>query len=115
MSRKPGYGAYLFLALLILLVSILGNLFSFVHRGDGTSSISAYVSGPEIDINSARREELVLVPGIGESLAEEIVLKREELGGFDSPEDLMSVRGIGRAKFDRLKAFIDVSKGAEKR
>ncbi len=108
MSRRPGYGAYLVLAFLMLLVLAARDIFTSLSGAGTVPASIERAAGPEIDLNRARAGELVLVPGIGASLAREIVRKREELGGFDSVEDLLKVKGIGRDKFERLRAFVRV-------
>jgi competence protein ComEA len=46
-----------------------------------------------------------LIPGIGESLAREIVTYRERRKGFRSVEELKNVRGIGEKKYKDLKVY----------
>ncbi len=55
-----------------------------------------------IDVRSASAKELEMVPGIGTKTAAKIIAVRAE---FASLEDLMTVKGIGPAKFDKLKEF----------
>lgn len=59
--------------------------------------------GALIDINAAAAEELKLLPGIGDSLAKAIVSYREENGAFESLEQLMDVPGIGESRFAAVK------------
>ena len=66
--------------------------------------------GPtQININTATVEELQILPGIGEALAQRIVDYRESNGDFQTIEELMNVSGIGEKKFDNIKEFITVS------
>ena len=60
----------------------------------------------KISINTATAEELCSLPGIGESTALKIILYREEEGMFQTLEELMNVKGIGEAKFEKLKELI---------
>lgn len=64
-------------------------------------------SGP-ININTATKAELMQLPGIGEAMAERIVLYREDHGPFHSPDDLLSVKGIGKKKLENLKPYITI-------
>jgi competence protein ComEA len=58
-----------------------------------------------LDLNRISIEDLCLIPGIGESLAREIITYRKRRGGFRSVEDLKNVRGIGEKKYQNLKGF----------
>jgi comEA protein len=61
-----------------------------------------------VNINTANKNELMTLPGIGEATAERIILHREEIGSFTSIRDLKKVKGIGEKKFDKLKTYIEV-------
>ena len=63
----------------------------------------------KININTATVQELQLLPGIGEALAQRIVDYRETNSNFKTIEELMNVSGIGEKKFDSVKEFITVS------
>ena len=70
-----------------------------------TSSSSVVISG-KISLNTATIDELMTLPGIGESKAEAILKYREEVGAFQSIEELKEVNGIGEAIFDQIKESI---------
>ncbi len=61
-----------------------------------------------LDLNRVSMEDLCLIPGIGESLAQEIITYRERRKGFRSVEELKNVRGIGGKKYQNLKGFFIV-------
>jgi competence protein ComEA len=58
-----------------------------------------------LDLNRISMEDLCLIPGIGESLAREMITYRKRRSGFRSVEDLKNVRGIGEKKYQNLKGF----------
>ena len=62
----------------------------------------------KINLNQAGREELMSLPGIGESKAEAILSYREEKGGFGSIEELMEVPGIKEGVFRKIEERITI-------
>jgi competence protein ComEA len=69
----------------------------------GSGSVTA---GGKINLNTAGPEELDSLPGIGPKTAAAIWQFRQEHGAFQQPEDLMNVKGIGSAKFEKLRDMI---------
>lgn len=61
-----------------------------------------------ININTASKEILVGLPGVGESTAEKIIKYRETHNGFKKIENIMKVKGIGKKKFEKIKEYIFV-------
>lgn len=61
-----------------------------------------------IDLNRATREELLTLPGVGESKADAILNYREKNGGFHSKEELMNITGIKEGVFHKLENMICV-------
>lgn len=65
-------------------------------------------SNEKISINTATKEELLTLSGIGESKADAIVKYREENGKFKTIEDIKNVSGIGDALFEKIKDNITI-------
>lgn len=61
-----------------------------------------------LDLNQADVRRLIQLPGIGPSTARRIVEVRAEKGGFDRPEGLKDVRGIGARTLEELRPRIRV-------
>ena len=59
-----------------------------------------------ININTASKEKLLTIPGIGESKAKAIIKYREENGNFISIEDIQKVDGIGSKLYEEIKIYI---------
>lgn len=62
----------------------------------------------KVNINHASQTELQELPGIGPSLAAQILVYRNENGSFKQVEDLQNVKGIGDAKFQKIKDLVTV-------
>lgn len=55
-----------------------------------------------ISINQAGKEEIMALPGIGDVLAERIVVYRQEHGAFSSVEELLNVEGLGKKRLEEI-------------
>lgn len=75
---------------------------------DNTSSNEAVCIDGKININTASRKELMLLPGIGNTLAERIIAYREDNGKFSSIEELLNIKGIGEVSLKKLYQYITV-------
>ena len=85
--------------------------------GDGLSggaepadNVEASSSGGSdlVNLNTASKEELMTLPGIGEAKAEAILQYRSEHGAFSSAEELLQISGIKEGVFSRIKDRITV-------
>jgi competence protein ComEA len=81
-------------------VTAAGNKAAAPQRAD------AAVSGPLVNLNTAGAAELEQLPGIGPSRAQAILALRTQIKRFDKVEDLMRVKGIGRATFRKLRPML---------
>lgn len=62
----------------------------------------------QININTATKEELMLLDGIGEKMAERIIAYRTEYGLFTSLEQLKNVKGIGEKTYQDIVVYITI-------
>ena len=58
-----------------------------------------------LDLNRVSPEDLCFIPGIGESLAQEIIAYRERRKGVRSVDELENIKGIGEKKYQYLRGF----------
>ena len=62
----------------------------------------------KVDLNSADKDTLKSVPGIGEKLAQRIVALREEKAGLSDIEQIKEIKGFTGGKFDKIKNYLVV-------
>lgn len=78
------------------------------YEGDSVSASTGQGGSTLININTATKEELKSLPGIGDGIAEKIIRYREEKGAFKSTQDIMKVSGIKDKLFSKIKEYITV-------
>ncbi len=66
------------------------------------------VESGKININTATREELMTLPGIGEAKADAILKYRSEVGSFSSIEEIQNISGIKSGVFSKIQDQITV-------
>lgn len=94
-------------------IPYIGEASTQSEKGEGVSAVETTSSGVALDestgskinINTASKEELKTLSGIGEVTSEKIIDYREE-HPFGSIEDIMDVSGIGEKKFEAIKDSI---------
>ena len=62
----------------------------------------------KINLNSADKDLLMSVPGIGEKLSQRIIEYREEHASFGSMEELKNIKGITEFKYEKIKDYLIV-------
>ena len=88
--------------------NIAANHESTEERDEQTEIKKEEITGTQItvNINTAYKNELVLLPNVGPITAEKIIRLREDYGLFDSIDDLTRVKGTGPKTLEKLKAFV---------
>ncbi|KOA21257.1 ComE operon protein 1 [Clostridium homopropionicum DSM 5847] len=76
---------------------------SISRRNENTKA-----DGGKININTASKEELNSIPGIGDVTAQKIIDYRESEGGFKSIEELTNIDRIGPKTLEKIRDKIQV-------
>ena len=77
-------------------------------------ALAAPLANAALDLNTATKDDLVALSGIGPAKAQAILDYRTQHGGFKTVEELKDVKGIGARRFERLKSEITVAPAAVK-
>ena len=72
------------------------------ESGRGTAK-----AGGKVHLNTATAAELTVLPGVGDITAQRI-LEYRAAHGFTSIEDVMKVKGIGKAKFSKMQPYLEL-------
>ena len=65
--------------------------------------------GGLLNLNTATKEQLMVINGIGESFADRIIEYRESHGGFQSVEELRNISGIGEKRYNKWSVYFTVN------
>ena len=94
---------------LIMIVFIMGAGVQLLLRRDiAPVRWAKQVRQFKININTARVDQLQMLPGIGAKLAGRIVDYRRTNGPFKTLEDLQDVDGLTAKRFGRIKELIEL-------
>ncbi len=101
-----------------LLIDILDKVkltknadFSFLRqniilKNNDIITIPAIKKEKLVSINTANREELESIPGIGQAIAQRIIDYRNTHGLFQKLQDIMKIKGIKEKTYNKIKDYI---------
>ena len=78
----------------------------FQAQGGALEAAKPALPDGEINVNTADRDTLMQLKGVGETIAAEIIKEREANGPFRFPADLLAVKGIGIKKLEGMLPHI---------
>jgi competence protein ComEA len=71
--------------------------------------LASQFASAALNLNTATKEELVALSGVGPAKAQAIIDYRAQHGGFKTVDELKDVKGIGARRFERLKSEVTVT------
>ena len=71
-------------------------------------ALCSFAATAAVNLNTATKEDLVALPGIGPSKAQAILDYRNKNGAFKSIEELKDVKGIGAKRYEKIKGELTV-------
>ena len=81
------------------------------QESSSSGNVSSSETGQDklniVNLNSADVGELENLPGVGQSTAQKIIEYRQQ-HRFNKIEDIMNVKGIGKAQFQKMKDYLEV-------
>lgn len=122
MSNKL-YNKLKFIPIILIIISVLviginlvkpnENKFSFVKNFIAdeevkNESYDSFFNDVMYDLNKISYKELLEIPGIGESLAKEIINFRNDASKFNHLNELLLIKGINEDKFKSLVRYLYV-------
>jgi competence protein ComEA len=78
------------------------------NRSDDASGAPTKSNEPCVNLNIARAEELIKLPGIGEVMAKRIIDYRERHGLFRRPQEIIIIEGFSENKYRAIAGMICV-------
>lgn len=83
------------------------NQINTFNNSQENETITGIESG-KINLNTATKEQLMTLPGVGESKALAILAYRQEHGGFQSVDEIKKISGIKDGVYNKIKDSIVV-------
>lgn len=108
MYRDTGKQGVLSVFCCTVVVCMVVSLIAVMPRVAYARSGEKVAAQEMININTATKDELLLLKRVGPSLAGRIIAYREEHGPFQTTEDILNVKGLGEKFWEANKDRITV-------
>ena len=100
--------AFIFLIAGALIGRSSGDNILYIHPEATAPAVDIMDDTRKMDLNALGLEQLMELPGIGQTLAQRILDYKEENGPFASVDELLNVKGIGESRLEQLREYLTV-------
>jgi len=96
-----------------ILILLVNNLMQTPQNGKDPQKKMSMIKGQskefkKVNINTAGLEKLVKLPGIGPVKAQAIIEYRENIGKFESINEITKVKGIGKVTMAKIESYLEI-------
>ena len=96
----------LFLVLFVALTITMPALLTSAVAKNTTENAATLTD--KVNINTSSEKALESVPGIGPKTAQNIYAYKKENGNFNTIDDLLNVKGIGKKSLKKMKPYLTI-------
>jgi competence protein ComEA len=108
MKRKLGLGFWVLVASLLFVLSV--PVWPHSRSAAAQATAAAPAAGSLVDLNSATKEQLDALPGIGEAYAQKVIEGRP----YRAKTDLLRKKVVPKATYDKIKDLVIAKQTATK-
>ncbi|MBL7130105.1 MAG: helix-hairpin-helix domain-containing protein [Candidatus Omnitrophica bacterium] len=93
--------------LFLIIVALIGLGINLLSKHFSQAKIIRYINQDigKINLNQADKQILATVPGIGKTLAQRIIERRNRERGFKNIDQLKNIKGIGKSRYEAIKDY----------
>lgn len=94
----------------LLIIALTGISVNFLRKKFSRVKVVAnfYQDIGKVNLNTADKNTLLSLPGIGKKMAQRIIAYRQQQMGFQDIEELKQIKGMNEYKYNKIKIYLNV-------